>query len=210
VASGGVDATKRQPRLNAPVHRDDGVRGTISLAEAQGQFTVTFDDGSRVTVGSDALTPQADGSFRLAQRAAGAGGAVDPSEELVIPVVAEELIVEKEQVAGGKVRVHKRIETREEVVQTPTFHDEIRILRVPINQYIEGGVPVIREEDGVLVIPVIEEVVVTEKRLLLLEEVRVRKERAERIDTQTVTLRREVVDIERVGPEGPERRDRKP
>jgi stress response protein YsnF len=108
------------------------------------------------------------------------------------------------------VRVHKRVETREEVVNTPTFREAVRVVHVPMNMYIDDVVPEVREEDGVLVIPIIEEVVVTEKRLFLREEVRIRKERAERTDTQTVTLRREVVDVEREELAGPGRRERNP
>ena len=117
-----------------------------------------FDDGTSLPVAPDALVRQADGSYRLTKSAATLVGAVDESAEVMIPVVAEELIVEKEQVVRGKVRVHKRIETREEVVNTPTFREAIRVVRVPMNTYIEDVVPEVREEDGVLVIPIIEEV----------------------------------------------------
>jgi len=45
---------------------------------------------------------------------------------------------------------------------------------VPIGRMVETAPPV-REEDGVTVIPVIEEVVVTETRLVLREELHVRR-----------------------------------
>lgn len=84
-----------------------------------------FDDGTSLPVAPDALVHQADGSYRLT-KSAGSIGAVDQSNAVVIPVVAEELTVEKEQIVRGKVRMHRRVETREEVVNTPIFREEVR------------------------------------------------------------------------------------
>jgi stress response protein YsnF len=54
----------------------------------------------------------------------------------------------------------------------------------------------------VLIIPVVEEILVVEKRLLLREEVRLSKRLTTTSVPQKVTLRREVVDIERVDSSG--------
>ena len=120
------------------------------------------------------------------------------TEEVVIPVIAEEITVQTHQVARAKVHVHKRVETREEVVDAPIVHEEVVTDRIPINRLLEDEVPETRHEGDVLVIPVIEEVLVTEKRLLLREEVRVSKRRTTESAAQTVTLRREVVNNERI------------
>jgi len=61
---------------------------------------VKFDDGTSLPVAPDALVHQADGSYRLT-KSAGSIGAVDQSNAVVIPVVAEELTVEKEQIVSG-------------------------------------------------------------------------------------------------------------
>jgi hypothetical protein len=45
--------------------------------------------------------------LRVTKSAAGLSGAVDQSAEVVIPLVAEELIVEKEQVVRGSRRERK-------------------------------------------------------------------------------------------------------
>jgi hypothetical protein len=63
---------------------------------------VKFDDGTSLPVAPDALAHQADGSYRLT-KSAGSIGAVDQSNAVVIPVVAEELTVEKEQIVRGRV-----------------------------------------------------------------------------------------------------------
>jgi uncharacterized protein (TIGR02271 family) len=186
--------------------RDDGTRGRIvdQLADEQPPLlALLFDDGARVTVAASALIAQPDGTYRIAQAAVPpskpAGGTTAPaSEELVIPVVAEELEIETRQVARGAVRVHTRVETHDEVVNAQLMREEVVLEHVAVNTPVEGDAPQMHEEDGVLVIPVLEEVAVIEKRLMLREVIRVSKRRTTTSAPQTVTLRREVVDIERV------------
>lgn len=120
------------------------------------------------------------------------------SEDLVIPVVAEELTVETTRVARGAVRVHKRTEAREEVVDTPVVHEEVVVERIPVDRPVEGAAPEPHEEDGALLIPVLEEVVVLETRLMLREIVKISRRRTTTSAPQTVTLRREVVEVERI------------
>ncbi len=172
------------------VVRDDGTRGTIIADTKQGQLVVEFNDGSRLVVSPKALVAQRDGTYRLSPGAAEQG-------EVVIPVIAEELTVETQRVARGKVRVNKRVVSREEVVDAPVVREEVVVERIPVNKYIDDMEPELTDEDGVLVIPVIEEVLVVEKRLFMREKVRVFKRRSTTSTPQTVVLRSEVVDIER-------------
>jgi uncharacterized protein (TIGR02271 family) len=180
------------------VVRDDGTRGTVVAEESTGKVLVEFKDGSRLAVPTDSLVPQTDGSYRLSVGSAHLTGAAS-SEEVVIPVVAEELTVETYKVARAKVRVHKRVETREEVVDTPVIQEEVVVEHIPINKIIKDGdnVPTAREEAGVLIIPIIEEVLVVQKQLVVREEVRMSKRRKTTSTPQTVVLRREVVDVHR-------------
>jgi uncharacterized protein (TIGR02271 family) len=124
----------------------------------------------------------------------------NPAEEneVVIPVVAEELSVDKSRVARGVVRVNKRIETRDETVNVPLVHEDVIVEHINVNQIVEGQAPQARQEGDVLIIPVLEEVAVVETRLMLREEVRVSRRRSTTNTPQVVTLRREVADIERV------------
>ncbi len=122
--------------------------------------------------------------------------------EIVVPLLAEEVVVGTEEVARGVVRVHKRVETRQETVDVPLASDEVTVERVPINTLVEGDAPQIREEDGVIVIPVLEEVLVVEKRLLLREEVRLTRRSTTTSQPQTVMLRRETAEVERTPLDG--------
>lgn len=119
-------------------------------------------------------------------------------EEVVIPVIVEELNVTIRQVARAKVRVHKRVEVKEESVEAPVIHESVVVERIPVNEFIEDSIPQVSDEGDVLIIPVIEEILTLEKRFLLREEVRITKNRTMETHVQKVLLRREVVDVERI------------
>jgi len=116
----------------------------------------------------------------------------------VIPVAAEFLEIGKRIVDTGRgVRVSKTVHEREQVVDEPLNQDELHVERVAINRFIEpSDVPAIRQEEGVTVVPILEEVLVTEKRLLLKEEVRISRVRRQVHQPQRVVLRTEEVSVE--------------
>jgi uncharacterized protein (TIGR02271 family) len=181
--------------------RADGAPRTVvrrtAVAGEDALLVVAFADGSRLVVPESALEPRADGSYQVR-----AGTAIAGSDEpVVIPLAAEELSVGTRRVARGVVRARTRVETREEVVDEPLLSERIEVERVPINRLVEGDPPGVRDEDGVLVVPILEEVLVVEKRLRLKEEVRLVRRRVTVREPQRVTLRREVVEIERADPE---------
>lgn len=180
-----------------PVVRDDGVAGKVTAVTANGDGSpiavVRFDDGAQVAVSPQMLSPGANGSYRLEL----AASHLAPADDLVIPIVAEEILIGTEQVTRGVVRVHKHVVTEEKTVDAAIAAEEVVVERLPLNQLVEGEAPQVREEDGIVIIPVLEEVLVVEKRLLLREEVRLSKRVTTSNVPQTVVLRREVVDIER-------------
>jgi uncharacterized protein (TIGR02271 family) len=200
---------------------DDGVSGTVIEIITDESETekaiIRLSDGARLVVPRQYLTPQYDGSFRIAVSsdvllaasgkapAAGTGdwadlvGVTVVDDEVMIPVIAEELTVETQLVERGRVRVTKRIETREETVDAPITTERVIVERLALNRILdEEDLPEVRQEGDVLIIPLIEEVLVVEKRYLLREEVRVFKERTTTSHPQTIALRREVVDVERL------------
>jgi uncharacterized protein (TIGR02271 family) len=131
-------------------------------------------------------------------------GAVMPealAPEAVIPVVAESLQVGRRQVETGRVRLTKLVHEEEEVVDLPVLREEVHVERVPVGRFVDGPVEA-RQEGDTLVLPVLEEVLVVEKRLMLKEEIRVTRTRTEARSTQTVTLRNEEVRIDRPPPAG--------
>lgn len=130
-------------------------------------------------------------------------------EVMVIPVIEEQVQVEKEVVETGRLVVSKVVRNEEQVVVTPLTHQEISVVRVPVNQYVQTA-PAVRYEGDLTIIPVLKEMLVVEKRLMLVEEVHITKRQLTTDDTQNVTLRREEVMVERVAPETDVRPEARP
>lgn len=121
-------------------------------------------------------------------------------ENIVIPVVQEEVVIGKREVETGRVRVTKTVREREAVVDEPLLREQVQIERVPVNRVITEPVDV-RHEGDTLIVPVVKEVLVVEKRLMLVEELHITKVRQAERQPQAVTLREEMVDITRVAGE---------
>jgi len=154
-----------------------------------------LEDGSQITLPRNELVWQGAGTWLLTD-------AVRDARGLVIPVVEEILELAKERVETGKVRITKSVQSRQVVVDDPLNRERVSVEHVPINQVVTGDVPQVREEGDVTVIPILEERVVTHKELVLVEEVRIRRDRSQYHEPQSVTLRKEVVTVERLGEDG--------
>jgi uncharacterized protein (TIGR02271 family) len=115
---------------------------------------------------------------------------------MVIPVIQEEITIDKRVIETGKVRISKRISEHEELVDVPIFQEQVSVERIPMNLFVEAQ-PQVRQEGDTLIIPVVQEQVVIQKKLLLVEELRVRKQIVESHHPQQVTLFKEEVDIKR-------------
>lgn len=117
--------------------------------------------------------------------------------EAVIPVIVEEARIRKERRVTGKVRLHKIVHHEEQTVDEPLLKERVSLERVTIDQWVDEAPP-IRNEGETLVVPVVEEVLVVEKRLRLREEIRLTWHHEEEHEPQRLVVRREEVRIERV------------
>jgi len=124
--------------------------------------------------------------------------ASDVAATEVIPVLREELKVSKREVETGRVVVHKTVSERDENVEMLLRRTDVSVERVPVGRTVTEA-PASREEGDVLIIPVMEEVLVVEKRLVLKEELHIRKTTTERTAHEVVRLRTESVKIEPTG-----------
>jgi len=117
--------------------------------------------------------------------------------EETIPLVEEEAVVGKREVTTGRVRVHTRVDVVQEPVRASLQEEAVEVTRVPIDREIDVA-PEIRTEDGVTIVPVVEEVLVVEKRLVLKEELHIRRHtRTEDVEVP-VELRKQRAEIERL------------
>ena len=129
---------------------------------------------------------------------------VATGEHVTLPLIEETARIDKRVVETGQVRVSTRTETVEQVLRETLRSDMVGVTRVPINRTLAEGEtpPVVREENGVTIIPVLEEILVVEKRLVLKEEVHIRRTTAGEDVEVPVMLRRQHAEIERTGPDG--------
>ncbi len=120
------------------------------------------------------------------------GSAGQSLTTIVVPVIDEQLTVNKVTIETGKVVIQKTIEEINEVLNIPLLHDEYAIERTPFNTYIDNA-PQMRQEDDTIVIPVVKEIMI--KQLVLAEEIRITKRVLQTTGTETVTLRQEKVSV---------------
>ena len=118
-----------------------------------------------------------------------------------IRLVEETASVSKERNLTGQVRVSTATDTFDEVVHAELRRDGAIVTRVPINVEVKT-IPNIRTEGDVTIVPVLEEILVVEKRLYLKEEIHI-KRTSETDDFHShVTLRRQRAIVERLNEAG--------
>ncbi len=118
-------------------------------------------------------------------------------ETLTLSLLAEQLAVTRRRVEHDLVRVTAVTREREQQVDEALTHERIEVERVPIGRTVDA-VPPIREEGDTTIMPVVEEVVVVERRLVLKEEVRIRRVRSTEHHRETVMLRTQEAVVTRV------------
>ena len=120
-------------------------------------------------------------------------------EIVVVPLHEETLSVARREIETGRIRVKVEIHERQETIEQDLAQEPVEIERVPVGKVIAEAPSISEEDDGaVIVIPVVEEVLVVERRLVLKEELRVRRVRSTARQQQNVTLRSEEAVVTRL------------
>lgn len=166
-----VDQTGLRGRIDDPefaLERDTTVRIRFS--------------GHQIVVPAKLLVAQKDGTYFLPVSLAslveeGEQSSQQSDDQLVLPIIEEELQVKKRQVENG-VRVTKIIHQKPEHIELPLISEEVEVQRIPMNRSADQPLTV-RQEGDVLVIPVLEEVLVVQKQWMLKEEVHIITKRSE-------------------------------
>ena len=118
--------------------------------------------------------------------------------DATIPLVEEELNVGKRRLETGRVRVRVLTDTETVNAQASLFDQRVEVKHVPIGREVTE-IPAVRQEGETTIIPVLEEVLVVEKRLVLLEEVHVKRVVAQSDVSQPVILKRQRAEVVRTG-----------
>ncbi len=122
-----------------------------------------------------------------------ATGYVD-QDTLTVPVHEEHLEASKRLADAGDVTLSKRVVTEQETIQVPVTEERVRVdWKAPSGEVTADGEVF---EEGTIEIPVSREEVDISKRTVQTGEVQVTKEREQRTEKVTDSVRREVVDVD--------------
>lgn len=123
------------------------------------------------------------------------------AQERTVPVIEEELVAGTRDVKTGTMRIRKEVERIEKSVDMPLLRDVVRVTRVAVNRPVPS-MPKTREEGDTLIVPVVEEEVVVETRLVLKEEIHIQRRQVKEHVSEKVTLGREHATVEHLDAEG--------
>ena len=141
----------------------------------------TLVDGERLTLPLDALLANAS----------------------VLKLIEERLVVGSRVEETGVVRVRKEVIEHPETVRLETICETVEVTRIPMDRIVDGPIHV-RQEGDTTVVSVIEERLVVERRLVLVEEVRLTRRRETVAEERTFMLKKEEAFVERESSTGQE------
>lgn len=125
----------------------------------------------------------------------------EEKDELVVPVVSEDVHADAVPVETGGVRVIKRVEEHNEILEQELRKGRVEIRRIKTDRVVDGPLPAQRV-GNTLIIPVVSEVLRVTKEWVVTEEIHVTQiEEREKFE-QTVPVSREVADVERFDEKG--------
>jgi len=117
--------------------------------------------------------------------------------ERVIELREEELVAHKDLRELGEVEIRTQVEEVPSRLEVEAYREEVEVEHVPVGQVVQERVDPY-EENGILVVPVYEEQLVLVKRLVLREQLRIR-----RVATTETRLFEDLVRRERLIVEDP-------
>ncbi len=173
----------------------DGQPGVVE-DESDGRVRVRLPDGAAVdlpesVVLRDGASLRADLVFAT----------LDTAGPTVLLEAEEHIEVGTRVRETGRVRARVVTETRDEPIDATGWRETVEVERVPVGRVVDAPEGV-RDEDGVVVIPVYEEVLVVERRLVLREEVRLTTRREPVPGPSSIPLRHQHVEVDRLPPAG--------
>lgn len=179
---------------------DGGMRGSPVPIES-----VEIDTPSRRVLiqgeGATGLAAAAGGSDAAALRDDDATllhpAATRPDGEQRMTLAEEELDLYKNRVSAGSVDVHKRVETRHVRESVPVMHEEVTVERRAVDN--PDAPTEVRYEGDTMIVPIVEEELVVQKRTVVREELVIRRKQVEREQVVEADLRRERVDVDGPG-----------
>jgi uncharacterized protein (TIGR02271 family) len=123
------------------------------------------------------------------------------TDEVVIPLIEEQLDAGTRAVKTGSVRVDKHVEKRVRRVHAPMMHEDVEVRRVAVNRVVSEA-PRTRKQGNTIIVPVLEEQLVVTRRLVLKEEIHLIKRRTTDRLVKEVEVNRETAEVRRLDADG--------
>ena len=140
------------------------VRTTTDVKPGTEETQVTGASMTKRT--SDVVSPFVEGNDKVSPDiSSSVKASASHRETIIVPVHEEELIVHKREIESGRVAVKVQTTVEQQVIDVPLSRDLVEVERVPINRVVTEVTPP-REEGDTTVIPVFEEILVVEKRIV--------------------------------------------
>jgi uncharacterized protein (TIGR02271 family) len=157
-----------------------------------------------------ATLPTTERAGTAAGQASGVPGAREVSgdaREITVPVAEERLAVEKQPRTIGEVLIRREVTERKQTIPVELAYEEVRVERRPANReateedlrLATGADLAALDADQPLIIPIVEEVIEIQRRLMVREELVVTKQHLARQREVTETVRRIEPHIETTG-----------
>jgi hypothetical protein len=168
------------PEKKFEVYGDNGLRGVMFASarflDGNSERVVKLEDGRELRVPADALEPRPDGSFYLRLNPPGESAA---REE---PRLSDQPRLTDQPAKNGSSDNGK---LHDALLHDALFRDTYEVEHVKVDQLMDQPATERREGDN-LIFPVVEEVLVVEKKYLLKEEIHIRKRREQLSEVKTV------------------------
>jgi stress response protein YsnF len=120
------------------------------------------------------------------------------TETEILPIVDETLSVSRRVVSTGKVSVSTVTDRVDAVVEAELATSEVEIERVPIGRDIDV-MPDVRTEGDTMIVPVVEEVPVVTTKLVLREEIHIKRRHGEKVSEIPIQLLKQRAVVSREG-----------
>ncbi len=183
-----------------PIRDAAGETAWLDGTVAEGQpVPVRLESGQQVRLAPDLVERAADGSLvarvSFADVANGAAQAASPAGETFLEI-QERLNVSRVLKEVDRATIAVRTGTTEETVTEPAWRETVNVHREAVDEVVTE-LEDVRHDGNVTIVPMYEEVVVVERRLMLRERLHITISREETRIPHTVVLRHQYVEVER-------------
>ena len=123
------------------------------------------------------------------------------SDEVVVPVLREDVIADTLPVQTGGVRVTKTVEQHEHIVEQEIRKGHVDVKRIQTNRIVDGPQPP-HKSGNTLIVPIVSEVLRIEKQWVVTEEIHITQLEQRETVRETVPVKEEHARVERLDEAG--------